>query len=434
MLELAQRAPGVLVQPRVLDRLGDERGDVDQERGVLGREDARRLGVERDHADHAIALEDERHRDERLVLLLLELREVLHPRIRQHVLVDEHRLAVLEHPPGDPLAGAHRDATAEVGVALRRGAQHDPPAALLGEEDVRRVRDDRVVDEPDDRCEHRLDVERRGHGVDDLVEHRELIGPSALDRLAVVGVWNGHHQAAGYAGEGCSDRFTVRDGHRTPAERGGIRAHCTPEHGQRWRDRLLPRTMCDPTIRVRALCLGAARVRPARPGSAERGGTASGDRSRTLRLGRWPRGADRRGAPEDRRVRRHVRLLPVPLGHRADHGQGRARGPLGVDRAQGLPARLRRDRQPLRRPPRRVHRVRPRVGRARRPARAGDLPGAPVGLEGRARVVHLLPRARGPRGRRRVPHLRLPRQPPADPGGSSSPRWACTSAPAPSPR
>ena len=133
-------------------------------------------------------------------------------------------------------------------------------------------------------------------------------------------------------------------------------------------------------------------------------------------------------------LRRHVRLLPVPLSHRADHGQGRARGALGVDGAQGLPARLRRDRQPLRRPPRRVHRVRPRVGRARRPARAGDVPGAPVGLEGRARVVHLLPRARGPRGRRRVPHLRLPRQPPADPGASSSPTWACTSAPAPSPR
>ena len=113
---------------------------------------------------------------------------------------------------------------------------------------------------------------------------------------------------------------------------------------------------------------------------------------------------------------RHVHLLPVHLGHGPDHGQGRARGALGVDGAQGLPARLRRDRQPLRRPARRVHRLRPRGGRARRPARARDVPGAAVGPEGRARLVHLLPRPRGPRGRRLVPHGRLPQQPQADPG------------------
>ena len=136
----------------------------------------------------------------------------------------------------------------------------------------------------------------------------------------------------------------------------------------------------------------------------------------------------------DRRVGRHVHLLPVHLGHRPDHGQGRARRALGVDGAQGLPARLRRDRQPLRRPARRVHRLRPRGRRARRPARAGDVPGAAVGHEGRARVVHLLPRPRGSRGRRLVPHGRLPQQPQADPGRSSPRRPACTCAPASSPR
>ena len=35
LLELAQRAPRALVEARVLDRVGHERGDVQQERGVL---------------------------------------------------------------------------------------------------------------------------------------------------------------------------------------------------------------------------------------------------------------------------------------------------------------------------------------------------------------------------------------------------------------
>ena len=84
---------------------------------------------------------------------------------------------------------------------------------------------------------------------------------------------------------------------------------------------------------------------------------------------------------------------------------------------EGLPARVRRDGEPLHRPPRQLHRLRTRGRRARRHPGAGDLPAAPVGPEGRARLVHLLPQPRGARGSRRVPHLRLPRQPQAPAGG-----------------
>ena len=210
---------------------------------------------------------------------------------------------------------------------------------------------------------------------------------------------------------------------RTRARAGWYTCTCTPNARQRWRDRLLPPEVCDPDHSSPAHAVPArrSRARPARPGSAERGGTASGDRSRTLRLGRGPRGADRRGAPEDRRVRRDVHLLPVPLGHRPDHGQGRARGPLGVDRAQGLPARLRRDRQPLRRP--------------RSASTSATAPSRPSSSACPSRR-----RSRCCRGTRKVarvwcicfrgredledggalPHLRLPRQPQADPGASSS--------------
>ena len=49
--------------------------------------------------------------------------------------------------------------------------------------------------------------------------------------------------------------------------------------------------------------------------------------------------------------------------------------------------------------------------------RAGDLRGAAVGQPRRPRLVHVLPQPRGPRRAGRVSHLRLPRQPAADPGG-----------------
>ena len=51
------------------------------------------------------------------------------------------------------------------------------------------------------------------------------------------------------------------------------------------------------------------------------------------------------------RVRGHqVRLLPAGLGHRPRDGQGRRRELLPAGRREGLPARLRRDREPLHRP------------------------------------------------------------------------------------
>ena len=192
LLELAQRAPRALVQARVLDRVGHEGRDVQQEGGVLRAEHARGLGVQRDHADHALTLGDQRHGDERLVLLLLELGEVLDARVGERLLRDEDRLPVLQHPAGDALARRHRDAAAEMRVALRGGAQHDSPPAVLAQEDVGRVRDDGVVDEPHDRAQHLLEIERRVDGVDDLVEDAELV---LLRRTRAVG-----------RGHGCTQR------------------------------------------------------------------------------------------------------------------------------------------------------------------------------------------------------------------------------------
>src|SRR5919106_1644876 len=157
-------------------------------------------------------------------------------------------------------------------------------------------------------------------------------------------------------------------------------------------------------VHGRSALITLSRERPAGERRVRRG-----DRPRALRGGR--RACRRRegGEAPYRRGGRHLRLLPVRLRYRANHGQGRAGASLGDDRAEGLPARLRVDREPLRRPARQLHRLRPRGVGARRDPGAGDLRRAAVGLTGGEGVVHLLPEPRGSRRPRRGPHLRLPR-------------------------
>ena len=159
---------------------------------------------------------------------------------------------------------------------------------------------------------------------------------------------------------------------------------------------------------------------------ARRGGRGA-DRSRSLRLRRGTRRSRPTRPRADRPRRHHVRVLPVPVRHRADHGQGRPGEALGDDRGEGVPARVRRDRQPLRRPARRLHRVRPRGRRARRDPRAGDVHAAPLGREGRTRVVPVLPQPRGAPGPGRAPHLGQPREPQAAPGRVRGEDWTAPS-------
>ena len=111
--------------------------------------------------------------------------------------------------------------------------------------------------------------------------------------------------------------------------------------------------------------------------------------SRVRRRG-GPGRADRARSGADRRRRHPVRLLPVPLGHGPDHGQGRAAKHWESHRREGLPARLRLDREPLHRPARQLHRLRPRGGRARRrcpsPRRSRCCPGTDASRASGARA------------------------------------------------
>src|SRR5207253_7196970 len=104
----------LVVDTPVLDRSRDERGDGDQELGLGVRELARRLGVQRDRRDGRTGLVEDRHRYKRLEPLLLQFRDVLEARVRDGVLPDQDRLAVLQGPPGDALTTLERDLSDEL--------------------------------------------------------------------------------------------------------------------------------------------------------------------------------------------------------------------------------------------------------------------------------------------------------------------------------
>ena len=132
MLELADAPPHLLVEARVLDRAGDERGARDEEVDLGLGELARRLGVERDRRRSPRRPAEDRDREERLEPLLLELRDVLVARVVERVVADERRLAALGRPPGEPLAALEPDLADEVRVRVGGGAQRrarSPPSS-----------------------------------------------------------------------------------------------------------------------------------------------------------------------------------------------------------------------------------------------------------------------------------------------------------------
>ena len=258
----------------------------------------------------------------------------------------------------------------------------------------------------------------------------------------------GDRTVAGPASSPACDPSTAHV-RRTPMARAAMAAGQALDHERRQRGRYRLRRKlgadpnycpCDRAKRGWAIVLPSAfRLSP--PGQARtRGASMARKRKGTATdLERFV-DADGRDAlvaevrQADRRRGDHLHLLPVPLRHRPDHGQGRPRRALGDDGREGLPARLRRDREPLHRPPRRVHRLRARGRRARRAPRAGDVHAAAVGLEGRARLVHVLPQPRGARGSRARSSRRTAAATSSGSRRSSRPRPGSTCAPAPSPR
>ena len=173
-LQLDDPRPGALVQPRVLDRAGDECRGRHQKVDLLTRELARRLAVGGDDADDHTLLVEERYRHERLEALLLELGEDLDARIGEQALDHDCRSAMLHRPTGETLSLLHRDLADEVLERGRCGSQHQPLVRLLDEVDEARVNGARLGEQAHDRAKHLVELERRRNGRDDLGEEVSL--------------------------------------------------------------------------------------------------------------------------------------------------------------------------------------------------------------------------------------------------------------------
>jgi hypothetical protein len=73
---------------------------------ILG-ELVRRLGVQDDHSDRGSRPREDRDGHHRLEALLLERRDVLHPRVLHGFIADELGRAVARDPAGEPLVETH---------------------------------------------------------------------------------------------------------------------------------------------------------------------------------------------------------------------------------------------------------------------------------------------------------------------------------------
>ena len=188
VLELPDPATGLLVEPGVLDRARHEGGARDEEVDLALGELTRCLGVERHGSDRGAVLGEDRHRDERLKLLLGELGDVLEAGIGERVLSNERRLAVLDRPPGEALAPFERDVPDEVGIGLRGSPHHEPPVAVLGQVDEAGRDVARVGQQPDDCREHLVELERGRNRRDDLGQETRLgCGRVRCDRSILDG-------------------------------------------------------------------------------------------------------------------------------------------------------------------------------------------------------------------------------------------------------
>ena len=139
-LELAHAPLRLLVQLRVLDRLRDLRGDREQQLDLGPGELARLARADVQRALELVARED-RHGEDRLVLVLRQVGERLEARVEVGLRRDHHRRPIGRRRAGDPLARPHARAPRHLLDARPvRRSQDELVGALVVEVDEAGVR------------------------------------------------------------------------------------------------------------------------------------------------------------------------------------------------------------------------------------------------------------------------------------------------------
>jgi hypothetical protein len=158
----------------VLDRLRDLGGDRDEEvdlgRGELSRLD--RADVQR---PRQLVPGQDRDREDRLVLILGQVREGLEALVEMGLGRDHHRRTLGGGRAGDPLAGLHAGRPGHLLHARTvRGAEQELVTMLVVEVDEARVGLERLGHLARDEPEHLLQVERGVDGRDRFREEPEV--------------------------------------------------------------------------------------------------------------------------------------------------------------------------------------------------------------------------------------------------------------------
>ena len=173
--QLGDAALRLRVQLRVLDRLCDLRRDGDGELDLVRAEFTR---LDRPHVQRAgePLARDDRHGEDRLVLILGEIREELEAGIEICLRRNHDRPSLGRGRSGDSLAWAHpRSPSHLLDASPMRCAQNKLVAALLVEVDEARVRVEHVRDLAGNEREHFLEIERRIHRGDRLGEKPQML-------------------------------------------------------------------------------------------------------------------------------------------------------------------------------------------------------------------------------------------------------------------
>ena len=169
-LELLDPSSRARVELRVLDRLPDLRRDRRQQPDLRLRERPGLAGADVERALEHLAGED-RDGEDRLVLVLGQVRERLEPRIEMRPRRDHDRRPLGRGGTRDPVSSAHpRRARRVLDPGPVRRAQDELVGPLVVEVDEARIGAERRGDLVRDRLEHLLQVER---GVDDLRRSRQ---------------------------------------------------------------------------------------------------------------------------------------------------------------------------------------------------------------------------------------------------------------------
>jgi hypothetical protein len=162
------------VQLRVLDRLRDLVGDGDEQVDLVTRELARFERADVQRAREMLPRQD-RDREDRLVLVLGQVRELLEARVEMRLGGDHHRRALGRCRPRDSLAGPHPWTLRHLldPRAVRR-PEDELVAALLVQVDEAGLGPECVCDLLGDEREHLLQIERRVDGRDRLGEEAQV--------------------------------------------------------------------------------------------------------------------------------------------------------------------------------------------------------------------------------------------------------------------